>query len=79
MRKVREDYLPRRRVTIYVYGYTEDAVADPDNLLKIVLDALKRARLIVDDSLEWLECPIPVIELAEKGTESYTTFTIEDI
>jgi hypothetical protein len=45
-------YRPVRRVRVAVlYAGSKP---DPDNLQKVLNDALKRARLIVDDSEEWM-------------------------
>lgn len=79
VRRVREDYLPRRRVTIRARGWKSGTLPDPDNLLKFTLDALKLAYLIVDDSSEWLECPMPVVTRAASGEPTVTTVLIEDI
>lgn len=79
VRLVREDYLPRRRVTITVRGWNSGSLPDPTNLSKLVLDGMKRALLIVDDSAEWLEHPTPTVERATKGETPVTLIAIEDI
>jgi hypothetical protein len=52
-------YLPARRFAVYVYVLGR--LPDPENLTKHLLDGAKGARLIVDDSAEWLDAPTPVV------------------
>ncbi len=57
---VSESYRPVRRVLIDVTKYGK--LMDPDNLLKSLLDGLKLARLIVDDSAKWCVWSQPTME-----------------
>jgi hypothetical protein len=72
----REQRLPRatgrRRVTITVTGTR----ADPDNVLKSLLDGLVQAGLLVDDSSRWLE--LGGLEVSVSGPRQ-TTVVLEDL
>lgn len=72
-----EDYRPRRRVTVVVLK--RPPLPDPDNLLKYLLDGLKRAALIVDDSGKWCQWSTPEVGTAVRGEKTGTVITIEDI
>lgn len=50
--------------------YKRGRKPDPDNLLKYLLDALKRVRLIWDDSAEWCSWERPQIHDARADHES---------
>ena len=73
---VTDDYRPVRRVRTVVLK--EGTYPDPDNLLKYLLDGMKRARLIVDDSAKWCQWERP--ELGRPaGSTPGTVITIEDV
>ena len=67
-------YRPKRRVTMRVE--MPGRLVDPDNFLKGTLDGLKNARLIVDDSVEWLDMQMPTVEHAR---ELQTILTFQDV
>lgn len=67
----------KRRLTITVRA--KGVLPDPDNLLKVLLDSMKRAHLIVDDSAEWLEYERPAVERCAPGSDPSTTVTVEDL
>lgn len=60
--KVTEEYRPMRSVRLVVR--TQNTAPDPDNLLKYLLDGMKRASLIVDDSAAWLKWETPDVARA---------------
>lgn len=62
--KVTDDYRPRRFVAVDVTKC--HPMPDPDNLMKALLDGLKRARLIVDDSDEWCHWEPPTMHKVGK-------------
>jgi hypothetical protein len=72
----REQGLPlataRRRVSIVITGTR----ADPDGLLKSLLDGLVHAGLLVDDSSTWLE--LGHLEVSLSGPRQ-TTVVLEDL
>jgi Holliday junction resolvase RusA-like endonuclease len=51
---------------------------DPDNVMKVLLDSLKHARMIIDDSDKWCDWTKPTVE---KGTKAIwgTRIIIEDL
>lgn len=63
----------RRRVSIHFESRRPPA--DPDARLKLLLDALVAAGLLVDDSPTWLELGAIV---SIKGSVRRTTITLED-
>lgn len=67
----------RRRVTISATT-TKPAhqIPDADNVLKLLLDAMRIAGLIVDDSAEWLVCEMPRIV---RGERTETIITLQDL
>lgn len=79
--KVSDEYRPRRRLTVHVCK--NGTYPDPDNLLKYLLDGLKRAGLIVDDSAKWCQWETPEMfrPIAGQfgGGKGGTVITIEDI
>jgi hypothetical protein len=62
----------RRRVSIVITGTR----ADPDGLLKSLLDGLVHAGLLVDDSSRWLE--LGGLEVSVSGPRT-TTVLMEDL
>lgn len=66
----------RRRVDVLATYPGTGRLPDPDNLLKALLDALKRNRLLVDDSDRW--CKIGDVAVA-RGASRRTTITLQDI
>lgn len=75
---VTDTYRPVRSVQI-VY-HAKGKLPDPDNLLKNTLDALKRARLVVDDSAKWCHWTAPVVgRITGPGVTSLLTLAIEDV
>ncbi len=77
--KVTEAYQPRRRLLVTVRWVRKGKLPDPDNLLKVLLDSVKKCGRIVDDSVEFLECPMPVVVRCEKGQLPSTTLIFSDI
>lgn len=49
----------KRRVLFTFHGWPRGQFPDPDNMLKVPLDALRAAALIVDDSQAWCEWERP--------------------
>lgn len=76
LRFVSDAYRPRRCITLRVTQSGPGGLLDPDNIQKIFLDGCKMARLIVDDSAEWLEFPRPHIE---RGPRTNTFLLVEDM
>jgi hypothetical protein len=76
--RVTDTYRPKRRVTLRVVYPKIGKLPDSHNLFMIFLDALKLARLIVDDADKFLECPPPEV-VRGSGKTPLTTITIEDI
>jgi hypothetical protein len=70
------DAVRKRRVGVSVTVSGRGGLPDPDNVLKVLLDALKVNRLVVDDSAKWLE----VGEIrVERGPETRTIIRLEDV
>ena len=67
----------KRRLSVCSY---RKRVIDPDNLdLKALIDALKRERLIVDDSAKWMEIGgIQQISIGKKGIP-WTVVELENL
>lgn len=72
--KVTDDYRPVRRVSVSVVKVGK--LPDPDNLLKYLLDGLKRAGLIVDDSAKWCKWERPELEQVAAGTPGVGTVVV---
>ncbi len=70
------DAAGKRRVGITLHGWPSGTLPDPDAFLKDALDALKTAKLIVDDSQKWVEWTMPVI-VRSKGRR--TEIALEDL
>ena len=66
----------KRRVTIAVEYGNRGHLSDPDNVPKAVLDGLKRAAVLIDDTAEWCDCPTATVA---RGAAKRTTLVIEDI
>jgi len=66
----------KRRVTIAVEYGNRGHLSDPDNVPKAVLDGLKRAAVLIDDTAEWCDCPTATVA---RGDGKRTTLVIEDI
>jgi hypothetical protein len=66
----------KRRVTLKLILGRRNKTRDKDSSHKAVLDALKTASLIVDDSPEWCECT-PLEQ--ERAKESATVIILEDL
>ena len=79
VRKVSDQYRPVRRLAFEVRCARVGRLPDPDNVLKAMLDALKTARIIVDDSSAWVVWSMPTIVRAKKGEVPCTVITIEDV
>lgn len=71
--------LNKRRVMVTrVVPSRRNFIRDDDNLrfsVKPLLDALKRLRLILDDSRKWIELPTPAQSVSEDG-QHYTVIEI---
>lgn len=65
--------LGKRRVSLAFHG----GRADPDARLKVVLDALVHARLLIDDSEQW--CEIGDVRNAGRRGDKATVVTLEDL
>lgn len=65
----------KRRVLLTYTRTGHKKEMDADNCKKIVLDALKKAGLIGDDSPEWCECPDPI---QQRGEVNETTIVLEE-
>lgn len=76
--KITLDYRPRRHVVITAVGWSHkgSVLPDPDNVLKITLDAMVRARLLVDDADEYCTWERPALSC---GRPTLTTIVITDI
>lgn len=77
VKKVGGDYRPVRHLEIRLKVKANNP--DPDNLLKNLLDGLKRAQLIVDDSWEWCEWQRPIISRVETKGDEATELRISDV
>jgi Holliday junction resolvase RusA-like endonuclease len=66
----------RRRVGIAVRVAGRGGMPDPDNVLKVTLDALKANGMIVDDSARW--CEVGTVTVA-RGPDRFTMISLEDI
>lgn len=59
-----------RRVSLTVYGWPRGSMPDPDAFWKLLLDALKQAWLLRDDSAAWCELgPVRCVRSMERRTE----------
>ena len=67
----------RRRVQLEVTFGKGVRQRDPDNFVKGLLDGLKRACMLYDDSLTWCEMVLP--PLYAKGERTETTIILTDI
>lgn len=65
----------RRRVSVAVTVKQKSHAIDPDNALKVLLDALVRAGVLVDDSARWCELGPVTVAVGAKGTR----LTVEDL
>lgn len=77
VRRVHDDYRPVRRVEVRLWVRANNP--DPDNLLKHLLDGMKRARLIVDDSWQWCRWEQPIVSRAESKADERTEIRITDL
>lgn len=77
VRLVTPQFRPVRKLELHVTGWPEldQRLPDPDNFLKVFLDAAKQGRLIVDDSQDWCRWERPVIV---RGTPN-TLVTLTDL
>lgn len=66
----------RRKVDISITQSGRGRTLDPDNLCKVVFDALKSTGYIIDDSSKWLDYTPPVIT---RGKVTETTITLTDV
>lgn len=66
----------KRRVSIHLTLAPRQRGYDPDNLLKGLLDGLKHAGMLVDDSRTW--CELGPVTFG-RGVRKATTITLEDI
>lgn len=67
--------LGRRRVRLLV-TQRRGRLADPDNLLKAMLDSLVGCDMLRDDSARWCEWEMPVVQ---RGLCDETTIILEDL
>lgn len=67
-------FRPVREIQVAAFWHTHEP--DPDNLNKVLRDALKRCRLIVDDSPKWARFHEPAVHKADRDE---TWITITDI
>jgi hypothetical protein len=77
VKKVGGDYRPVRHLEIRLKVKANNP--DPDNLLKNLLDGMKRAQLIVDDSPKWCEWERPIISRVESKDAEATELRISDV
>lgn len=73
---VRESAPAKRRIGLELHGWPTGKLPDPDGFHKDLLDALKTARLIFDDSQDWVEWSMPTLV---RDRERKTVITIEDM
>lgn len=66
----------KRRVDVTVTLPPRRRATDPDSVLKVLLDALASARLLVNDSHRWCEFTTPIFV---RGTSLSTSITLTDI
>ncbi len=66
----------KRRVTVTLTLAGRRKERDPDSSHKLILDGLRAARLIVDDSPRWCEL-MPLVQV--RGDGIATTVELEDI
>jgi hypothetical protein len=66
----------RRRVSLVLTVANRSHAMDPDNALKVLMDALVRAKLLVDDRAEF--CELGRVEIV-KGARKRTEITLEDL
>lgn len=66
----------KRRVSCFIQVSGRRRSPDPDNVLKSLLDALVRCRMLIDDSAKYIELGSIQVVRGEKTT---TTVTLEDI
>lgn len=71
---ITEENRVKRHVWIRCEG--PGRLPDPDNVLKSLLDGMKQALYIVDDSPKWLRCEMPIMERSERRQ---TIITVEDM
>ena len=67
----------KRKVQIAVYK--TGTPPDPSNLLKHLLDGMKMARLIVDDSAKWCDCQMPAVVRVLSEREVKTVITLTNV
>lgn len=66
----------KRKIGLTVYGWPRGRLPDPDAFLKDLLDALKTAGLLVDDSQEFCSFTQPVVV---RSKVRRTEVTIEEV
>jgi hypothetical protein len=74
--RVCEHYRPMRRVRVELRGWRRGRVPDPDGPLKVLLDGLVRARLLVDDAAAWCRWEPPTVV---RSAVRETVVTLEDV
>lgn len=75
VRLVTPQFRPVRKLELLVTGWPEldQKLPDPDNFLKIFLDACKQARVIVDDAQDW--CPWERPKIVRGHPATHVTLT----
>lgn len=68
-------YRPVREVQVVAFWHQHEP--DPDNLNKVLRDALKRSRLIVDDSQNWAKFIEPGVHKADRDETWITLIDLE--
>ncbi len=65
-----------REVSLLITLGPRQKGADPDSYWKSLLDALVKAKMLIDDNRQYVQCKTPEFE---RGPERATTITLRDL
>lgn len=76
LKRTAHDYRVVRKLEVELQVPPGRTFPDPDAVLKVLLDACKRCRVIVDDSAAWCHCGMPKVS---RGPTLKTIIRVTDI